>query len=61
MLTLSWSRPAGESLGFEIKLVSKELENNLTTTTRKCNQQTSKIAELLHFYSMYNFMTNTGL
>lgn len=33
MLTLSWSRPPGGNLGFEIKLVSdsEELENNLTT------------------------------
>ncbi|XDV18094.1 hypothetical protein PO909_023862 [Leuciscus waleckii] len=33
MLTLSWSRPPGGNLGFEIKLVSdsEELENSLTT------------------------------
>jgi len=51
MLTLSWSRPAGESLGFEIKLVSKELENNLTTTTTNLNYNFTGLKQYNKQYS----------
>ncbi|KAG1943170.1 receptor-type tyrosine-protein phosphatase eta [Pimephales promelas] len=51
MLALSWSRPAGESLGFEIKLVSKELENNLTTTTTNLNYNFTGLKQYNKQYS----------